>query len=178
MSDLVDKLSGYARYHRDPRNLVTHMFGVPMILLGTAALLSRPGLAAAPHLLNPAVLTLVVLAAYYLRIDRRLGLVITLLLVLLALLGRGIADMAMPIWLGLGFGLLLVGWVLQLWGHAFEGRKPAFLDDIQQLLIGPLFVVAEIGFRLGRGQRLRAATEQRAGPARLSIKEPQPRAGP
>lgn len=174
MSHLVDKLSGYARYHRDPRNLVTHMFGIPMILLGTAALLSRPGLAAAPHLLNPAVLALVILAAYYLRIDRRLGLVMTLLLVALALLGRGIADMAMPIWLGLGLGLLLVGWVLQLWGHVFESRKPAFLDDIQQLLIGPLFVVTDIGFRLGRDQRLREAIEHRAGRIRRRDAEARP----
>ncbi|WP_425598095.1 Mpo1-like protein [Frateuria aurantia] len=126
LSGLVDKLSGYTRCHRDPRHPAMHMFGVPMILRGTAVLLPRPGLDAAPHLLNPGVL---------------------------ALLGRGIADMAMPIWRSLGLGLLLVGRVLQLWGHAFEGRKLAFLDDIQQLLTGPFFVVAEIGFRLGRGQR-------------------------
>ena len=34
--------------------------------------------------------------------------------------------------------------MFQLVGHGFEGRKPAFVDDIVGLLIGPLFVVAEV----------------------------------
>ena len=49
----------------------------------------------------------------------------------------------------IGIGLFVVGWVVQLIGHGFEGRKPAFLDDLVGLLIGPLFVVAEAGFLLG-----------------------------
>ena len=43
----------------------------------------------------------------------------------------------------------MVGWVIQFVGHVFEGRKPAFVDDIMGLIIGPLFVVAEVGFALG-----------------------------
>ena len=39
--------------------------------------------------------------------------------------------------------VFVVGWVFQFVGHAWEGRKPAFFDDLRGLLVGPLFVLAE-----------------------------------
>ena len=49
-----------------------------------------------------------------------------------------------------------VGWVWQLIGHqVFEKRRPAFVDNIIQLLIGPLFFAAEILFALGMKEALR-----------------------
>jgi uncharacterized membrane protein YGL010W len=37
-----------------------------------------------------------------------------------------------------GLGLFFIGWVLQFIGHYFEGRKPAFVDDVVGLLKGHL----------------------------------------
>jgi uncharacterized membrane protein YGL010W len=38
-----------------------------------------------------------------------------------------------------------VGWSFQFLGHAvFERRRPAFVDDLSQTLIGPMFVVAKM----------------------------------
>jgi uncharacterized membrane protein YGL010W len=51
-------------------------------------------------------------------------------------------------------------WIIQFIGHAFEGRKPAFLDDLKSLLVGPLFVVAELAFMLGLRRELEAAIRQ------------------
>ena len=42
--------------------------------------------------------------------------------------------------------VFFIGWVFQFIGHHYEKAKPAFFDDIKQLLIGPLFLVAEICF--------------------------------
>lgn len=42
MKTLVDHLSQYANYHRDPRNIATHFVGIPMIVLAVTILLSRP----------------------------------------------------------------------------------------------------------------------------------------
>ncbi len=51
--------------------------------------------------------------------------------------------------------LFVVGWFFQLLGHAvFEGRKPAFMDDLSHTLIGPMFVVAKLLVRLGLRQDL------------------------
>jgi len=55
---------------------------------------------------------------------------------------------------------------LQFLGHYFEGRKPAFLDDLRGLLDGPLFLVAETAFALGLSPELREEVERRAGPTR------------
>ncbi len=41
--------------------------------------------------------------------------------------------------------LFPVGRFLQFLGHAvFERRRPAFVDDLSQTLIGPMFVVAKM----------------------------------
>ena len=63
----------------------------------------------------------------------------------------------------LGVGLFVVGWVFQFVGHYFEGKKPAFVDDLMGLVIGPLFVVAEILFLIGFFKDLKASIEQHAG---------------
>lgn len=63
----------------------------------------------------------------------------------------------------LGVGLFVVGWVFQFVGHYFEGKKPAFVDDLMGLVIGPLFVVAEILFLIGFFEDLKASIEQHAG---------------
>jgi uncharacterized membrane protein YGL010W len=70
------------------------------------------------------------------------------------------------VWLAWGVGLFVVGWVIQFVGHAFEGRKPAFVDDLVGLLIGPLFLVAETAFALGLSPALRQQVIERAGPMR------------
>ena len=45
MKNLTDQLAQYATYHRDRRNIATHLVGIPMILLALQVLLSRPVLA-------------------------------------------------------------------------------------------------------------------------------------
>ena len=36
--------------------------------------------------------------------------------------------------------LFVIAWVGQFYGHKIEGKKPSFFDDLQFLLIGPLWV--------------------------------------
>jgi uncharacterized membrane protein YGL010W len=66
--------------------------------------------------------------------------------------------------LGLAAALFVVGWALQFLGHKFEGMKPAFFDDVKQLLIGPVFVWAEAYFMIGARPQLRRYIEERVGP--------------
>jgi len=61
------------------------------------------------------------------------------------------------------FGILFVGgWILQLVGHVFEGRKPALVDNLFQIFIAPLFLAAEVFFALGYKPRLHEAVQERA----------------
>ncbi|MET0287209.1 MAG: Mpo1-like protein [Polyangiales bacterium] len=135
----IDLLAQYAEYHRDRRNIATHFVGIPAIVLAIMVLLARP--------LGGALSWLAVLfaAQFYLRLDLRWGVVMSALFALAAWLGVTIAVHAY--WFGPV--LFVGGWALQFLGHVYEGKKPAFLDDLRGLLIGPLFVVVELLFALG-----------------------------
>ena len=149
MKTLVDHLSQYAAYHRDRRNIITHFVGIPMIVLAVTVLLSRPGGELLGLWVSPALVAALAAAWFYLRLDRALGWVMAVLLGLCLWAGQALAVSSTSLWLGTGIGLFVIGWAIQFVGHYYEGRKPAFVDDIAGLIIGPLFVVAEAGFMLG-----------------------------
>ncbi|TDF81773.1 DUF962 domain-containing protein [Pseudomonas sp. H9] len=171
MKNLVEHLSQYAAYHRDPRNIATHFVGIPMIVVAVTVLLSRPGTALAGMWLSPALLVALWSAWFYLRLDRQFGLIMALLLGLCLWAGQVLAMQSTLVWLGAGLGLFVIGWVIQFVGHHYEGRKPAFIDDLSGLIVGPLFVVAELGFLLGMRPELKQAIERNAGPVAVRQKK-------
>ena len=143
MKTLIDHLAQYADYHRDPRNIHTHFVGVPMIMFAVAILLSRPTWMAGALPVSPALLAAMLVG------------------------GQWVAAQTLAVWLATGIGLFAVGWVIQFVGHYYEGRKPAFVDDLVGLIVGPLFVVADWAFALGLRKEVQAAVEARSGPVRL-----------
>jgi uncharacterized membrane protein YGL010W len=157
---LVDRLVSYAEYHRDKRNIATHFVGIPMILVGTQATLARLGIGP----FNAAVGATGLAARYYRALDPRYGAAMGAVLATSCSVGTAIAALPLPMWAGTTAALFVGGFALQLLGHYFEGRKPAFLDDLASVLDGPLFLVAEIAFALGLSPELRAEIERRAGP--------------
>ena len=108
---------------------------------------SSPGLVAA------------IAAVGYVRIDLIFGAVLAAFLALISWAGSVVATWSTGAWLAVGLGSFVVGWTLQFVGHSFEGRKPAFVDDLSSLFVGPLFVVAEAAFLLGLRQPVRRAME-------------------
>ncbi|UBM26275.1 DUF962 domain-containing protein [Pseudomonas sp. p1(2021b)] len=171
MKSLVDHLSQYAAYHRDPRNIATHFIGIPLIVLAVTILLSRPGWNLAGIWLSPALLVAAASVWFYLRLDLRFGLVMGALLGSCLWVGQLLAIQATGLWLSAGLGAFVVGWIIQFVGHYYEGRKPAFVDDISGLIIGPLFVVAELAFMLGLCPALKRAVEAKAGPVAVRQKK-------
>jgi len=163
MSRLVRQLSAYAEYHRNGHNVATHMVGIPLILFGIAVLLSRPAITLGGGIeVTPMMVIGAIAAIGYVRIDARFGAVLAAFLALVSWAGIGIAGWATGAWLTVGVGSFVVGWTLQFVGHYFEGRKPAFVDDLGSLYVGPLFVVAEAAFLLGLRQPVRHAIEDAA----------------
>lgn len=121
--------------------------------------------------LSPALLAAAASVWFYLRLDLRFGLVMGLLLGLCLWVGQVLAMQTTALWLGTGLGAFVVGWIIQFVGHYYEGRKPAFVDDISGLIIGPLFVVAEAAFMLGLCPTLKQAVEAKAGPVAIQQKK-------
>lgn len=160
MKTITEHLAQYACYHRDRRNIVTHLIGIPLIVLGIITLLARWNFFMLGSLSVSAALLVVVAATiYYLRLDAKLGLLMGVLLALCVWVGQQIAAAPTLVWLSWSIGMFVVGWVWQFVGHYFEGRKPAFVDDIIGLVIGPLFVVTEVVFMLGLRRSLRHDVE-------------------
>ncbi len=164
---LTAQLSKYAAYHRDPRNISTHYIGVPMIVLAVTSFLSRPGFELMGLTLAPVWFVIPAAAAFYFRLDLRFGLVMTAQLILCGFISSFITAQSTLVWLIVSAGLFIVGWVIQFIGHYYEGKKPAFVDDLVGLLLGPLFVTAEVGFNLGLRLELKNEIESRVGPTRL-----------
>ena len=168
MRAATELLSGYAEYHRDQRNIASHFVGVPMIVFGIGVLLARPGFMIGDVALSPAWIVFALAAAWYLsRGNVVLGVAVSAAVGALLLAAHQIAYGSVGAWLGWGVGTFVVGWVIQFVGHWYEGRKPAFVDDMVGLLVGPMFVTAEAMFLLGWNKPLLAEIERRVGPTHL-----------
>ncbi len=163
MKSLTEHLSQYALYHRDERNILTHYAGIPLIMVAVLALLYWPLFSLAGVVVTPALLLFIGGMAFYLRLDLRFALIMFIFSGVSFLLAAQLASLPFGIWLASSVGLFVVGWVLQFIGHYYEGKKPAFVDDLVGLLVGPLFIVAELGFKLGLRKPLQHDIEQIAG---------------
>jgi len=142
---LATALAEYGRHHQDPRNRLIHCICVPAIVFSVTGLLVA---------MNFGVTLIVIAAAilYYNRFGRRVALQ----------MGAGLILM-LVVWLALmpshhlvlvALAIFILGWTGQAVGHIQEGSKPSFFEDIQSLLIGPIFVLAELKERLARNPRL------------------------
>lgn len=162
MKTLEDQMAVYAAYHQDARNKFSHFIGVPAIVLGVMVAFAWLKVDLAGTRIDAAMVITAILLAYYLYLDLPLGLAMTL--VLGGLLRCAEAIAALPIKEGAAwfFVLFAGGWVIQLVGHVYEGRKPALVDNLFQIFVAPIFLCAEVFFALGYKPGLHAAVQKRA----------------
>ncbi|MET0520053.1 MAG: Mpo1-like protein [Burkholderiaceae bacterium] len=164
----LDLMVQYARYHRDRRNIATHFVGIPLIVFAIGVLLARARLELGGIELSAAWLVWAFSTAWYLsRGNLVLGLATSLVNAVLMALAQPLAAGSLMAWLGWGVGSFALGWVIQFVGHYYEGKKPAFVDDLVGLLVGPMFVVGEALFALGWGRDMLGEIERKAGPTHV-----------
>ncbi len=164
----LDLMAQYASYHRDRRNIATHFVGIPLIVLAIGVLLARVEWTWAGVSLTAAWLFWGLSTAWYLtRGNLVLGLAVSVANGLLMVAAEPLAAGSQASWLSWGLGIFVLGWIIQFVGHYYEGKKPAFVDDLVGLLVGPMFVVGELLFALGWGRELLGEIERRAGPTHL-----------
>lgn len=149
MTKLEQLLSQYAAYHLDHKNIFTHFVGIPLIVFAILCLTARAGLMLSGMELTLALVIIVVTSIYYFSLDRIFALIMLIVLMAAYPLALKIAHLQLAAWLSLSIGIFVVGWVFQFVGHFYEKKKPAFMDDVIGLAIGPLFVLAEMVFMLG-----------------------------
>lgn len=149
MKTLEEQMAFYAAYHQDARNKATHFIGVPAIMLSLFIPLAWLRIELGGVAISAAMLFAAAVLVYYFLLDVPLALAMLLITGILVWAGERIAEQGTAqgwIW----FGVLFVGgWILQLVGHVFEGRKPALTDNLFQIFVAPIFLVAEVFFALG-----------------------------
>ena len=164
MKTIEDQMSVYAAYHQDGRNKATHFIGVPAIMLSLFIPLSwiRFEIGLGNITISAAMVFAAVVLAYYFMLDVPLALAMFVVTCALVWGGQQIADLgAVQGWIW--FAILFVGgWILQLVGHVFEGRKPALADNLFQIFVAPIFLAAEVFFALGYRPRLHEVVQRRA----------------
>ena len=137
MRPAIDLLSQYALYHRDRRNIASHFVGVPMIVFAVGVLLARPVFGLGALALTPAWIAFGLAAAWYLtRGNLVLGIATSAAVGVLILAAHHVGSSGVGAWLAWGIGFFAVGWVIQFVGHWYEGKKPAFVDDIIETPFG------------------------------------------
>ncbi len=162
MSNLEQKLSQYAAYHLNHQNILTHFVGIPLIVFSILCLTARAGLDIYSFKLTLAIVLIAISSIYYLFLDKVFGVIMLILLAAVYPLASQIAQLSLGQWLVASIGFFVVGWVFQFVGHYFEKKKPAFVDDVIGLAIGPLFVLADFIFMLGFRKPLHARILQEA----------------
>jgi uncharacterized membrane protein YGL010W len=162
VKNLQEQMAVYAAYHRDGANKAIHFLFVPLIVWSAMGLLALLGAVqvggvavTVAHVLSLALL------AYYLRLDFPLGLAMaalfTVLLTTALELDARLGSAALPLFAA----VFALSWAAQLVGHRFfEGRKPALVDDVWQVFVAPVFVVAEWAFALGLRRKLHDEVER------------------
>ncbi len=157
-----EQLAMYSAYHRDKRNQMTHHVGVPMIVFSVMVRFSLVTVATFEiGVLTLAGLMITILLLMYLYSAPLVGMVAVLIYTALLYAAETIGAIGTSTAL-ITFGVLfVVGWIIQFWGHAFEGRKPALFDNLLQIFMAPSFLIAEILFALGLEKGLQAEIEQR-----------------
>ncbi|MGX5172486.1 Mpo1 family 2-hydroxy fatty acid dioxygenase [Aliikangiella sp. IMCC44653] len=156
MKTAQEQLATYKSVHLNPRNLATHFIGVPLIIWSIAVLLSKAQwtlmLSQEAYSVNLAQILFSLALLYYFKLHWRMALGMLLFLVPLVISATWAAQFES--YLLIALSVLVVGWVFQFIGHHFEKAKPAFIEDLNQLLIGPFFLISEIYFALGLGKPL------------------------
>lgn len=145
MARVDELLAEYSDHHRDPVNKAIHWLCVPLISLSTVGLLWTAPLPGADRpWANFGLLLLIGALIYYLSLSPRWSLAMAVMCAAIAGTCLLLAHWSISGARIVCAVIFVLSWIAQFLGHRREGKKPAFLRDLQFLLIGPLWLVAAL----------------------------------
>jgi uncharacterized membrane protein YGL010W len=148
MRKIDELLAEYGASHQDQTNKIIHWICVPLIFFSIVGLIASIPSEGVQRFLgegNPyanwAAVLLILVLVYYVSLSIPLGVGMLLFALLCLYLARLIAQSNLaPLWL-ISIIVFVMAWIGQFYGHKVEGKKPAFLKDVQFLLIGPAWLL-------------------------------------
>jgi uncharacterized membrane protein YGL010W len=154
MRSLAELMSVYQRHHHKTITKLTHFIGVPIIVLAIAILLAMIN----PYLAWSAGIVLLI---YYAALDITLSIITAIFLLPIIWYATHFTQYHPSISPMIAFiTLFIFGWAAQFIGHYFEGNRPAFMENLFQVFVAPIFLVAEIVFLLGFKKALQKKISQ------------------
>lgn len=144
-------LDQYAICHKNHTNKLIHYVCVPAIaacVLGLFWAIPMPG--NFPEWINGATIVTLLAILFYLRLSPVLaaGMFVFTLPVLGLFYWLTVSGNAALVWQG-SLVVFVIAWIFQFIGHKIEGAKPAFFEDVQFLMIGPIWILAHFLGKLG-----------------------------
>ena len=131
MQKLTGYLAEYSKSHQNKRNIFIHSICVPAIMWSLLGMLMAASMAYG-------VVVLALIYYFFFKNPR-------------VLLAMGLASLLMlysfqfiPQLFLTSLVVFVIAWIGQFYGHKIEGKKPSFLQDLQFLLIGPVWVLFKI----------------------------------
>ena len=152
MRNVQSWLDEYSESHRNPVNKRIHWICVPLIMLSVLGMLwtvpTPVFFASISPYMNWATLLILVSLVYYVALSVRLAAGMLLVSFAMYLVLGGLTRLPWPLF-WTSAAIFVGAWIGQFIGHQIEGRKPSFFRDLQFLLIGPVWLLADAYKRLG-----------------------------
>lgn len=162
MKTLDQHMAVYAAYHRDRWNKLTHYVGVPLITFAILIPMAWLRIPVGGIEVTGALVFVIVVLAWYFMLDVALATAMVIPIAPLVYAADRVAQMPLATGWWVFGATFVVGWIFQLVGHAIEGRRPALVDNLQQIFVAPIFLLAELFFALGLKRNVQQRIAERS----------------
>tara|TARA_R110000868_G_scaffold80095_8_gene227854 strand:- start:6539 stop:6985 length:447 start_codon:yes stop_codon:yes gene_type:complete len=146
VKDLNQWLEEYSVSHRHPTNKLIHNICVPLIMFSVLGLfwaIPRPDFLVDSIYFNWATIFSSLCMIFYISLGVKTALLMLFVLIPMLILLAMLETLGVPV-LITSVIIFVVSWIGQFVGHKIEGKKPSFFQDLQFLLIGPLWVFRKL----------------------------------
>lgn len=144
ITPLADQLAFYRSYHRTPGCKATHIFGVPLVTFAILIPMGWLSMDIAGLRASAAMAFVLITLGYYFLLEPFLATIMTLIMAPMTLAADRVSQLPFRESVTIFAATFILGVILQLAGHAIEGRKPALMDSFAQAVFSaPLFLLVE-----------------------------------
>lgn len=144
IAPLTEQLAFYRSYHRTPGCKATHIFGVPLVTFSILIPLGWLSTEPAGLHISAAMAFVLITLGYYFLLEPFLATIMTLIMIPMTYAADRVSRLPFGESVAIFAATFILGVVLQLAGHAIEGRKPALMDSFAQAVFSaPLFLLVE-----------------------------------
>jgi len=143
MNKVDTLLAEYGESHQNRINKKIHWVCVPAIMFSLLGILwSIPFPIKISPLINWATVLIISAVIYYFFLSLKLAIGMFVNSLIMILILQWVNDF-LVLW-QLAITIFIVAWIGQFIGHHIEGKRPSFFRDIQFLLIGPVWLLADV----------------------------------